>query len=117
VDHNIGRSNIIFDHGRVDDGGVHYGTVLSMCYVLSGNRPGYLSTHAGGAQQSMDFDDILRGNDYYFHVTDKPEENALGSPYSVCPSFTKWEFPHMRVPSEWSQAFVSVGGDLLLDSH
>jgi hypothetical protein len=107
IDHTLGRSNIIFELPRLDNGGVHYGTAVSICFIISGNRPGYLSTDASGKSwKGTHYDEILNGNDYYFHLADQPEFNTRNQPYPICRSFNNWSFPHKNIPHEWLMAFV-----------
>lgn len=111
---------------------MHRGTALSICYLLAGNRDGFLATTTTavvdgdhGKQRHGDrlplegeeeekWDEVLTEPQYYYHVRGDDTGGGDGGngrvedgPYPVCPSFAKWRFPHGRVPGMWARAFVS----------
>lgn len=100
-------SNVLFSLLALDHGGVHHGVALTACSIISGNRPGSLSTSPDGQGSdlsSLQFDDVLRENEYYFH----PESVDVlsGVPYPICPDFRSWLFPHRQLPKEWAELSV-----------
>lgn len=92
-----------FDH---DHGGLHVGTALIACGIVSGNRwDGYLTETRRGPPLQMDPEEILKKNDYYFHVPGPEEDSGPGTEqpyrYPVWPSFRHWLFPHDDLPPLW----------------
>ncbi|KAL8919404.1 MAG: hypothetical protein Q9208_006782 [Pyrenodesmia sp. 3 TL-2023] len=76
--------------------GLHHGTVLTACQIVSGRHDGFLTGEKGGAPIELGFDDILLGGTYYYTV---PNDDC----YSVFPTFEHWPFPHNSLPSAWTK--------------
>ncbi|KAL8777948.1 MAG: hypothetical protein Q9213_007634, partial [Squamulea squamosa] len=76
--------------------GLHHGTVLTACHIVSGRNDGFLAQEKGGAPIELDFDDVLLEGIYYYTV---PNDNC----YAVFPCFEYWPFPHNNLPSSWTK--------------
>ncbi|KAI0873247.1 hypothetical protein GGS24DRAFT_464181 [Hypoxylon argillaceum] len=98
--------NVLFRLPRHDDGGVHHGTALAICQIISNNAfNGFLcSTADGGNKVPHSFDDILTNDRYYFIVPNSNDAPNDSLPYPVVPSFRDWQFPHDNVPEPWLNA-------------
>ncbi|KAL8709035.1 MAG: hypothetical protein Q9220_006159 [cf. Caloplaca sp. 1 TL-2023] len=83
-----------FDHFGNNDG-IHYGTALTACAIISGRTDGFLTKERSGVQDlALQLDDILQHGSYYFMVHDDPK-------YAVYPTFRQWQFPHQNLPQGW----------------
>jgi hypothetical protein len=84
-----------FDRGG---GGLHFGTALAVCRIVSGNSENGFFTHQrDGPKIELHYDELLRERKYYFYNPDV--ENEI---YPVYRSFADWIFPHDNFPHEWS---------------
>jgi len=89
-------------------GGIHAGTALLACRVIACNAwNGYLTIEKDGPRVECQDDDVLPGQEYYFHVP-TPSTASTWLPHSsghyrypVYPSFQHWAFPHRNTPVEW----------------
>ncbi|KAL8802826.1 MAG: hypothetical protein Q9200_006452 [Gallowayella weberi] len=75
--------------------GIHYGTVLLACSIVSGQQNGFLSRDRNATEIQLAFDDLLIGGVYYYFVPDDLH-------YAVFPSFRHWVFPHDHLPTGWN---------------
>ncbi|KAI4184060.1 MAG: hypothetical protein LQ346_006178 [Caloplaca aetnensis] len=83
-------------HDRLEQHeGIHHGTVLAACAIVSGRNDGFLASQLGGDRLELELDDLLRQGAYYFTVPDDPQ-------YAIYPSFQHWKFPHHRLPPGWN---------------
>ncbi|KAF8598056.1 hypothetical protein BDV93DRAFT_561743 [Ceratobasidium sp. AG-I] len=78
--------------------GVHYGTLMWICYIITGNRLGFLSpTKLPGAkvpsatpeEYNRGFDDVLTEQSYYYYIYGTPVDEA----YRILDDFDSWSFP------------------------
>lgn len=76
--------------------GLHHGTVLTACQIVSGRHHGFFTQEKGGAPIQLGFDDVLLGGKYYYTV---PDDDC----YAIFPSFEHWPFPHDSLPSTWTK--------------
>ncbi|KAL9593832.1 MAG: hypothetical protein Q9219_007361 [cf. Caloplaca sp. 3 TL-2023] len=76
--------------------GLHHGTVLTACHIVSGHSDGFLAQERGGTPIQLQFDEILVGGIYYFTV---PNDND----YAIFPRFDSWPFPHNDLPASWTR--------------
>lgn len=76
--------------------GLHYGTVLTACRIVSGRHDGFLTVNKGDEALRMQFDDLLHEGYYYFTV---PNDVC----YAVYPNFAHWPFPHGNLPATWTK--------------
>lgn len=107
--------NILFHLPPIDSGGIHHGTALTICQILSSCALGYLVPARDVPRIQQQFDDILREPEYYFY--DDPA-SPLEHPYPVYPSFEDWVFPRpagLLIPSQWYEAFVRAYTRLVLE--
>ncbi|KAL8900518.1 MAG: hypothetical protein Q9207_005654 [Kuettlingeria erythrocarpa] len=82
-------------HDRLEQQeGIHHGTVLAACTIVSGRNDGYLTSQLGGDRLELELDDLLVQGVYYFTVPDDRQ-------YAIYPSFRQWQFPHHRLPPGW----------------
>ncbi|KAN0069069.1 hypothetical protein V8E54_012698 [Elaphomyces granulatus] len=83
-----------FDH---PNGGLHYGTAILACALIAGNAwNGFFTETVNGPMIMMGNDQLLREENYYFHVPSSGKE-----PYPIYPSFEHWRFPHNNLPPSW----------------
>ncbi|KAL9011002.1 MAG: hypothetical protein Q9173_004115 [Seirophora scorigena] len=75
--------------------GIHHGTVLTACYIVSGCTDGFLTKERGGRGLELDINGILGEGSYYFVVPDDDH-------YAIYPSFKYWSFPHGHLPPGWN---------------
>ncbi|KAL8905678.1 MAG: hypothetical protein Q9207_002492 [Kuettlingeria erythrocarpa] len=76
--------------------GLHHGTVLTACRIVSGRNDGFLTEDKSGAPIELSFDDLLLQGRYYYTV---PNDDC----YAIFPSFEHWPFPHDNLPSTWTK--------------
>ncbi|KAL8707483.1 MAG: hypothetical protein Q9220_007498 [cf. Caloplaca sp. 1 TL-2023] len=76
--------------------GLHHGTVLTACHIVTGRNDGFLAQEKGGTPIDLSFDNVLTRGNYYYTV---PNDDC----YSVFPSFQYWPFPHGRLPPSWTK--------------
>ncbi len=76
--------------------GLHHGTVLTACHIVSGRNDGFLAEEKGGTPIEVGFDDVLLGGNYYYTV---PNDDC----YALFPSFQHWPFPHNSLPPTWTK--------------
>ncbi|RKK79589.1 hypothetical protein BFJ71_g16173 [Fusarium oxysporum] len=102
--------------------GVHHGTVLSACQIITGNAStAYLShDHRGKMPVRLSYDGILTYGQYFLHVP-QGESSATDThslslplsgiddlhPFAVICDFEDWQFPHDGIPEAWT-SFESV---------
>lgn len=80
-------------------GGIHHETARIACAIVANNRwEGFLTETRTGERALVGPDGILRGNNYYFRVS----EDAADDKYPVVPSFAHWRFPHDNLPQLWT---------------
>lgn len=99
-----------------DDGGIHYDTVLVACQILANNRwDGFFARKTAAPAVAPAFepverpaDNILRGQEHYFCLPDRPAPNP-DSPYPIVVAFTDWRLPHSGMPSIWSDVDLNPG--------
>lgn len=104
-------ANILFSLPAVDTplgssrSGVHHGTALTACMIITANRPGRLTTSATPptaaefALSAVSWDTVLTEPRYYFHPVG--ETFPLAPPYPIVPDFRSWRFPHRQLPEQW----------------
>ncbi|RKL05200.1 hypothetical protein BFJ70_g17129 [Fusarium oxysporum] len=97
--------------------GVHHGTVLSACQIITGNAStAYLSRdHRGKVPVRLSYDGILTCGQYFRHVpqgeSSATDTHSLSLPLSgiddlhpfavICDS-EDWQFPHDGIPEAWA---------------
>ncbi|KAL8944613.1 MAG: hypothetical protein Q9211_000514 [Gyalolechia sp. 1 TL-2023] len=94
-----GENDLMFFRGfdrSEEREGLHYGTVLTACHIVSGRSDGYLAEKKGGTPIDLRFDDVLTRGQYYYTV---PNDDR----YAVFPSFQHWPFPHETLPPSWAK--------------
>lgn len=74
--------------------GMHHGTVLAACSIVSGRNDGFLTSQLGGNRLGLQLDDVLPQGQYYFTVPGNDQ-------YAIYPSFQHWQFPHGQPPPGW----------------
>ncbi|KAF8600352.1 hypothetical protein BDV93DRAFT_608748 [Ceratobasidium sp. AG-I] len=92
--------------------GVHYGTLMMICYIITGNRLGFLSSiRLSGSEQvpstppptcAREFDDVLTEEYYYYYIYGI----SLEERYPVLHDFESWSFPdpdELRTQPLWSK--------------
>ncbi|KAL8935126.1 MAG: hypothetical protein Q9216_005576 [Gyalolechia sp. 2 TL-2023] len=75
--------------------GIHHGTVLAACSLISGRNNGFITSQLGGSHLDLGIEDLLLQGVYYFTV---PGDEK----YAIYPSFQHWRFPHDRLPPGWN---------------
>ena len=94
-------------------GGLQYGVAFSACAIVAGNAwTGWLTETRDGARLIREWDDLLFGTDYYFHVSQDPLPEDLHSgrfQYPIVPTFRHWTFPHDQFPDQWHGPRTGVG--------
>lgn len=75
--------------------GIHHGTILTACCIVSGCNDGFLTTERRGPSMGLDINGLLAPGSYYFTV---PEDDE----YAIYPSFQHWSFPHGHLPPGWN---------------
>ncbi|OXV10779.1 hypothetical protein Egran_01460 [Elaphomyces granulatus] len=84
-----------------DDGGVHYGTALTVCGIIANNAfNGYFAKERGADREPREWDSILRGVKFYFFASNNPDDQ-----YPVVTSFANWQFP-LTLPPEWNALVI-----------
>ncbi|KIM40496.1 hypothetical protein M413DRAFT_412424 [Hebeloma cylindrosporum] len=81
-------------------GGIHYGTALVACEILTCNKSGYLSSSRnrdGDGRVNVDLDSVIPAGKYYYHLDMEPSDPL----YPICQVFSCWKFPHNKLPSAW----------------
>lgn len=80
-----------------DDGGVHQGLALTVCGAVADNRyDGWFSESRGGDRVEFEWDGILRGTEYYYHLPYPTEQKGPSGhhyQYPIYTSFRSWSFP------------------------
>ncbi|KAF2740331.1 hypothetical protein EJ04DRAFT_572178 [Polyplosphaeria fusca] len=80
-------------------GGIHHETARIACAIVANNRwEGFLSETRAGRPVEEGPDGILRGQNYYFLLSQDPADEK----YAVVPSFGHWRFPHDNLPQLWT---------------
>ncbi|KAL9026260.1 MAG: hypothetical protein Q9196_005042, partial [Gyalolechia fulgens] len=94
-----------YDH---PNGGVRKLFALTACGLVASNTwHGYLSREEAGPPVADGDDDILIGQDFYFHNHAYPDSNrsepcsCISQPYPIYPDFASWPFPHGKMPPWW----------------
>ncbi|KAL8749111.1 MAG: hypothetical protein Q9184_006933 [Pyrenodesmia sp. 2 TL-2023] len=75
--------------------GIHHGTVLTACAIVSGNKDGYLSRTKDGQELGLPLDGIVKAGIYFYIVHGNLQ-------YPVYPCFQFWKFPHNTLPRGWT---------------
>ncbi|CZS92835.1 uncharacterized protein RCO7_11518 [Rhynchosporium graminicola] len=101
-------------------GGLHYGYLLAVCGIITGNRwDGWLvrsgsesggagsgggreegggGEGAGGRRTHIPHHELLPAGKYDFYL----DHSTFEEPYPVCLSFRQWQFPHSNLPpGDW----------------
>lgn len=83
--------------------GIHYGTLITACSIVTGNSTdGFLTHDREGKDHLVDCADnnwdrvLVDVTSCYFHLN-----RPSSTPYPVCPSFAHWNFPHKTFPRKW----------------
>ncbi|OBS25883.1 hypothetical protein FPOA_06417 [Fusarium poae] len=81
--------------------GVHHGTVLTACQIITGNpSTAYLSHDKhGNLRVTIDYDGVLLSTEYFLQVPTGIDDT---NPYAVICNFEDWKFPHNNIPAEWT---------------
>ncbi|KAL8671292.1 MAG: hypothetical protein Q9168_004213 [Polycauliona sp. 1 TL-2023] len=83
-------------HDRLgEEEGIHHGTILTACRIVSGRNDGFLTKELGDVRLGLDVNGLLPQGSYYFVV---PNDDN----YAIYPSFPHWTFPHRQLPPGWS---------------
>jgi hypothetical protein len=62
-----------------DDGGVHYGTALTICGIIANNSfNGYFAKERGADREPCEWGSILRGAKFYFFASNNPDGTIPG---------------------------------------
>ena len=91
-----------------ESGGFHHGTALLLCGIVADCAwDGWLSENKTGDRLDLEFDAVLRGSDYYFHIpppASHATQDACSAPYkwAIVLNFDHWPFPHLKPPQGWS---------------
>ncbi|KAI4264916.1 MAG: hypothetical protein L6R42_000030 [Xanthoria sp. 1 TBL-2021] len=94
-----GENDLMFFRGfdrSEEREGLHHGTVLTACHIVSGRNDGFLAEEKGGTPIDLSFDNVLTRGNYYYTV---PNDDC----YAVFPSFQYWPFPYGRLPPSWTK--------------
>ena len=75
--------------------GLHDGTALLICSVLSGRSDGYFTAEQNGSRRIQISDSLLEEGTYYYHVPDDPQ-------YPIYLSFRHWKFPYHDLPQAYT---------------
>lgn len=91
-----------FDH---EIGGIHHGTALIICGIIACNTwDGYFTITINGEKIQEGHDEVLKGNEYYFH---NPTAENGGIAYPLFACFNDWVFPHGKLPPAFSAITTS----------
>ncbi|KAI9684820.1 MAG: hypothetical protein M1829_000195 [Trizodia sp. TS-e1964] len=103
------------------DGGLHYDTALTACGIVAGNRftEGHFRAERGGDRVEIQDNSILKGESYYFCVSDDmqgkpvsqcrinlPTLTSRVEKYAIVPTFAHWPFPHGKLPACWLAVLI-----------
>ena len=88
-----------YDHDG-EKKGLHFGTALLICSVLSGRSDGYLTAEQNGGRLTHSADSLLEEGTYYYQVPDDPQ-------YPIYLSFGHWRFPHDDLPQAYTHSAPS----------
>lgn len=100
------EDNVLFHLPPIDSNGVHHGTALAICKIITSSTSGYLVPSRDLARVQRPFDDVLTDREYYFYYGSGTASDAR---YPVHPSFEDWIFPQppqQLISPEWYDAFV-----------
>ncbi|KAF8598029.1 hypothetical protein BDV93DRAFT_354923 [Ceratobasidium sp. AG-I] len=97
--------------------GVHYGTLMFICYIITGNKLGFLSPAKLPESASVPlaipedcargFDDVLTGESYYYYILGIP----VNETYRILDDLDSWSFPRLSelrgnpLWSNWESVF------------
>ncbi len=109
------ESTRLFDIPAFDgeSGGIHHGTALLFCGIIADSAwDGWLSETKNGDRLNLDFDAVLKGTDYYFHIpppAGASTQDECSGPYkwAVVIDFDNWTFRHLKSPPGWNFAASS----------
>ncbi|KAI4190220.1 MAG: hypothetical protein L6R41_000926 [Letrouitia leprolyta] len=89
-----------YDHER---GGIRKSLALTACGLISNNTwDGYFSREVSGPPVTEDLNDVLIGDDFFFHNHPPSTScSCIEEPYPVYPEFAVWPFPHGKLPHWW----------------
>lgn len=90
-----------FDKFKEGIAGLHQGTALTACGILSGRWDGFFSKDRNGARLDVDLDGLLTEDSYYYCIEDDDK-------YAIYPSFEHWAFPHRQLPVPWNRSAPST---------
>ncbi|KAF8598173.1 hypothetical protein BDV93DRAFT_547518 [Ceratobasidium sp. AG-I] len=111
--------------------GFHCGTLMSICYIITGNRPGFLSPRLISSDNGQElatmpdsmpaFDSILTEETYYYYI----HGARLDEQYKVLSQFSEWQFPDAEALgryeywAKWLEVFhaSSVANDVMVTSE
>ena len=88
-----------YDHDG-EKKGLHVGTALLICSVLSGRFDGYFTAEQSGSNLTYDSDALLEEGTYYYQVPNDPQ-------YPIYLSFGHWKFPHDDLPQAYTYSAPS----------
>ena len=77
--------------------GVHFGTIKTICSILTRSDDGFFTNVVDGPAIDLAFDAVLGQGDYYYNIPNDPQ-------YAIYPSFDEWPFPHETLPEPYSHA-------------
>ena len=80
--------------------GLHFGTALLICIILSGRSDGYFTAEQNGNRLTQDDDSLLEEGTYYYQVPNDPQ-------YPIYLSFRHWKFPHDDLPQAYTHSAPS----------
>ncbi|KAL8652537.1 MAG: hypothetical protein Q9210_002623 [Variospora velana] len=94
-----------YDHPH---GGIRQSVALTACALVARHAwHGYLSRQEAGIPLTEGIDDVLVGQDFFFHNHAYSDSNVPGpcscisQPYPVYTEFASWPFPHDNMPPWW----------------
>ncbi|KAL8905163.1 MAG: hypothetical protein Q9171_006782 [Xanthocarpia ochracea] len=102
--------NILFIFNAYDHphGRIRKIFALTACALVAGHAwHGFLSREATGPPVTEGTDDVLAGDDFYFHNHTNSESNVqepcscISQPYPIYTEFASWPFPHNNMPPWW----------------
>ena len=81
--------------------GLHLGTALLICSLLSGRSDGYFTAEQNGNNRlTHDDGSLLEEGTYYYQVPNDPQ-------YPIYLSFGHWKFPHDDLPQAYTHSAPS----------
>ena len=77
--------------------GIHFGTIKTICSILTGSDDGFFTDVVDGPAIDLAFDAVLGQGEYYYNIPNNRQ-------YAIYASFDEWPFPHETLPEPYSHA-------------